>query len=205
MRPVLLLFMSSVAVFAQPFSFGVKAGVPLSDFISAASNSEFNYTAPMQRYIVGGTAEVRLPIGFSIEFDALYRHLQLNGTAIGILPALASQASAGNWEFPLLLKYRFHFPVVRPYIDGGVAWDTLTGLSTAAAQADGILTGDGVGPHHNTTAGVVLGGGVDIHALFMHISPELRYTHWTAVQVSDTLGLVHSNQNQAEFLVGFTF
>jgi len=57
----------------------------------------------------------------------------------------------------------------------------------------------------NSTMGVVLGAGVDIHAIVMHISPEIRFTRWNAAQISDAAGLLHSNQNQAEFLVGFTF
>ena len=53
--------------------------------------------------------------------------------------------------------------------------------------------------------GVVLGAGVDIHAIVMHISPEVRFTRWNSAQISDTAGLLNSNRNQAEFLVGFTF
>jgi hypothetical protein len=57
----------------------------------------------------------------------------------------------------------------------------------------------------NTTMGFVVGGGVDIHAIFLHISPEIRFTRWNSTQISDALGLLHSNLNQGEFLVGFTF
>jgi hypothetical protein len=56
-----------------------------------------------------------------------------------------------------------------------------------------------------TTMGFVVGGGVDIHAVFLHISPEIRFTRWNSTQITDALGLLHSNLNQAEFLVGFTF
>ena len=80
MRPVLLFLLGSTSVFAQPFSAGIKAGVPLNDFLNAAGNGVFNYTAPTQRYIVGGMAEVRLPLGLGVEFDALYRRLNYNGS-----------------------------------------------------------------------------------------------------------------------------
>jgi hypothetical protein len=49
----------------------------------------------------------------------------------------------------------------------------------------------------------VIGGGVGIHALFLHISPEVRYTRWTSQHF--TSFLLNSNQNQAEFLLGITF
>jgi len=69
MRPVLLFLFGSPAFFAQPFSAGIKAGVPLTDFLSAAENG--GYTVSTQRYIVGGVVEVRLPRGFGLECDAL--------------------------------------------------------------------------------------------------------------------------------------
>ena len=208
MRPVLLLLLGSISVFAQPFSAGIKGGVPLTDFLNAAGNGVFNYTAPTQRYIIGGVAEVRLPLGLGVEFDALYRRLVYSGSGNLVDVFTASATTANNWEFPLLLKYRFHFPVVRPYLDAGVAWDTLAGLKqtiTGVSRLDLSSTSSPSELKKNTTMGFVVGGGVDIHAIFLHISPEIRFTRWNSAQISDAAGLLHSNLNQAEFLVGFTF
>jgi hypothetical protein len=203
----MLLAFASTSLLAQPFSAGIKAGVPLTDFLSATENGTFNYTAPTQRYIIGGVAEVRLPLGFGVEFDALYRRLSYTGA--GTLASdifSTSTASGSNWEFPLLLKYRFHFPVVRPFVDAGVAWDTIAGLKETVTESGGAASPAASVSElqRNTTAGFVLGGGVDIHAIFLHISPELRYTRWNSDQIS-AVNLLHSNLNQAEFLVGFTF
>ena len=200
MRPVLLFILGSIPVFAQPFSAGLKAGIPLTDFLTATDNGLFQYNAPTQRYIIGGVAELRLPLGLGVEFDALYRNLQYSSAAM----ASNISASGGNWEFPLLLKYRFHFPVARPFVDGGVAWDTITGLKETVNQ----VASSPSELQRNTTAGFVLGAGVDIHAIFLHISPEIRYTRWNSEQISATLStidLLHSNLNQVEFLVGITF
>jgi hypothetical protein len=208
MRPVLLFLLGSISVFAQPFSAGIKGGVPLTDFLNAAGNGIFNYTAPTQRYIIGGVAEVRLPLGLGVEFDALYRRLGYTGSGNLVDVFTASATTANNWEFPLLLKYRFHFPVVRPYLDAGVAWDTLAGLKqtiTGVSRLDLSSTSSPSELKKNTTMGFVVGGGVDIHAIFLHISPEIRFTRWNSAQISDAAGLLHSNLNQAEFLVGFTF
>jgi opacity protein-like surface antigen len=204
MRPVLLLLLGSLSVFAQPFSAGIKAGIPLTDFLSAAGNGTFDYTAPTQRYIIGGVAEVRLPLGLGVEFDALYRRLGFAGS--GTLDGFTTISATGNnWEFPLLAKYRFHFPVVKPYLDAGVAWDTISGLKeTVVSAALPVMASPSV-LQRNTTMGFVVGGGVDIHAIFLHISPEIRFTRWNSTQITDTLGLLHSNLNQGEFLVGFTF
>jgi opacity protein-like surface antigen len=191
-----------MSVFAQPFSAGIKAGVPLTDSLNASQNGIFEYNAPTQRYIIGGMAEVRLPLGFGVEFDALYRNLQYSSGAIAFN---SISASGSNWEFPLLLKYRFHFPVVRPYVEAGVAWDTITGLKETIDQVAASSPSE---LQKNTTMGFVLGGGVDIHAVFLHISPELRFTRWSSQQINavqSTIDLLHSNLNQAEFLVGITF
>jgi outer membrane protein W len=197
----MLLLFGSTAIFAQPFSAGVKVGIPLTDFLTASQNGVFEYNAPTQRYIIGGVAEVRLPLGFGVEFDALYRNLQYSS---GSVANAAINASGSNWEFPLLLKYRFHFPVVKPFVDAGVAWDTITGLKETVNQV--ATTPSEL--QKNTTMGYVVGAGVDIHALFLHISPEIRYTRWNSMQISDvqsTFDVLHSNLNQAEFLVGITF
>ncbi len=200
MRPVLLLLLGSISVFAQPFSAGIKAGVPLTDFLTATENGTFNITSTTQRYIIGGEAELHLPLGLGVEFDVLYRRLSYNGSGDLLETFTTASSSGSNWEFPLLLKYRFHFPVARPFVDAGVAWDDLTGLKTVGLYSSAIAL-----VNRNTTSGIVFGGGVDIHAIVMHISPEIRYTRWTSAQLSESVGLLHSNLNQAEFLVGFTF
>lgn len=205
MRSVLLFLLGSMSVFAQPFSAGIKAGIPLTDFLNAAGNGTFDYTSPTQLYIIGGVAELRLPLGLGVEFDALYRRLSYTGSGTLAGNFTTISASGSDWEFPLLLKYRFHFPVVKPYLDAGVAWDTVPGITQTISEASSAVLGSAPVVKHNTTMGFVVGGGVDIHAIFLHISPEIRFTRWDSTQISDSLGLLHSNLNQGEFLVGFTF
>jgi hypothetical protein len=220
MRPLILILLSAPLAWTQPFSFGIKGGVPLTDFFSVAESgglenpSEFiTYSATTNRYIVGPTAEWRLPFGLGIEFDALYRHLnyQSSGNLVDVLQT--SQTTASNWEFPILLKYRFPSKIVRPYVDGGVAFDTLSGLKQTVTNTffpSGTTTTTSTGSppelQNTTTEGFVLGGGLDIHIL-LHISPEIRYTRWGSAQFSvpGLASLFHSNQNQAEFLLGITF
>jgi len=198
MRPILWFLLSAVPVLAQPISAGLKVGVPFTGSLTAPENGVLQYNAPTQHYIIGPEVEVRLPFNVGIEFDALYRNLQYSAASVAL------NASGGNWEFPLLLKYRFKFPVARPFVDAGAAWDTITGLKETVSQVS-------TSPSEllkNTTAGVVLGAGVDIHVPFLHISPELRYTRWNSNQISivqSTFNVLHSNLNQAEFLVGITF
>ena len=93
-----------------------------------------------------------------------------------------------------MAKYRLPSRIVRPYVAAGIAWDTLSGVTNAV----GITT------TNSTVTGAVLGGGIDIHAIVIHVSPEIRYTRWTS-QHFNISNVLNSNQNQAEFLVGITF
>jgi hypothetical protein len=207
MRPLSLLFLGAISAFSQPFSAGLKAGVPLTDFINTVQNAS---TTVPNRYIVGAMAEVRLPFGLGVEFDALYRHLNYTSRIVNPVNTITTdRTTASSWEFPLLLKYRFKAPLVRPYLESGIAWDTLSGVTdTISVLTNTVLnTTSSSKPAalaNNTTAGIVLGAGVDIHALLIHVSPELRYTRWSS-QHFNLNGVLSSNQNQAEFLVGITF
>lgn len=191
MTKFLLPLLLAASALAQPFSAGVKVGLPLTDFVNTVNGVTSTTT---NRYLVGPTAELHLPWGFGVEVDALYRHFDYTNIIGSTTGALGSVTGVGDWEFPLLLKYRFPAKVVRPYVDGGVAFDRLTGLTST-------VTGN---PEKGTTMGAVLGAGVDVHLLILHLLPEIRYTRWTSQHFNVT-NVLNSNQNQAEVMVGITF
>ena len=223
MKLTLLLIFSSAASFAQPvsFGFGVKGGLPLTDFINTVSGSRTTVSSVTNRYIVGPTVELRLPFGFGVEADALYRHFSYNSTAslVDVLSTL--RTSSNNWEFPLLVKKRFGgVGPVRPFVDAGVSFNKITGLTQTVSNLvfpNRLTTTSNSNPaelKNDFTAGFTMGGGVEIHLLILRISPEIRYTRWGNQQfngifppggASGITGSLTSNQNQAEFLVGFTF
>jgi hypothetical protein len=211
MRSLVLLLFGAAAAFSQPFSLGVKAGVPLTDFLETVQSPRFGFNSNTKRYIVGPTAELRLPFGLGIEVDALYRRLNYEGSG-NLVDVFSDRRTTGNaWEFPLLLKYRFPSRIVRPYVDAGVAFDTLTGLKQTVTNTifpsrttTTTSSGNPVELKNSTTAGFVIGAGIDVHVV-LHISPEIRYTRWGSQHFSDVIGLLHSNQNQGEFLLGITF
>jgi opacity protein-like surface antigen len=220
MRPLLLLLLCAVGAFSQPFSAGAKVGVPLTDFVSVAGSTTpsgfLDYATHTNRYVVGLTGELHLPFGFGVEVDVLYRHVNYQSTAetLGATTTTTSASTTGTaWEFPLLAKYRFGTKVLHPFLDAGVAWNTLQGLtqtvrSTVLSGTPLSTTSSSSTPselQNNTTRGFVLGGGLDIKILVIHIQPEIRYTRWGAKQFLDPSALLHSNQNQGEFLLGITF
>jgi opacity protein-like surface antigen len=215
MRPLLLLLLGAVPVFSQPFSFGVKLGVPLTDFVDAAGSSQnassfLDYATHTNRYIAGVGAEVRLPFHLGIEVDALYRHYDFQSTQTAGSTTAAASTTSNAFEFPILGKFRFGTKLIHPYLDAGVAFDTLQGLKQAVTTTVGSVTGSTSTSSpsqllHSTTHGFVIGGGLDIKVLVIHIQPEIRYTRWGAEHFFDPSGLLHSNQNQGEFLLGIEF
>ena len=224
MKKLLWFTLASVCAAAQPFTFGFKVGTPANDVLDTVQGSNFNFHTYTNRYLVGPTAELRLPFGLGVEFDALYRHynfqtsgtLPPNGGIPPITTTVTGNASTGAWEFPLLAKYRFPFPIVRPFVDAGVAWDRLQGFTqTVSVLSSTPLTApSGFNqPVRNTTTGFVIGGGLEIHVPFVRISPEIRYTRWgsqlfqpnAAFPGTAVVGGLSSNQNQLEAMVGITF
>jgi hypothetical protein len=207
------LILAAAAASAQPFSYGVKGGMPLTDFVDAARAQNINSSTTTNRYIVGVTGEARLPFGLGVEVDVLYRHFRYSQSS-GISSITTNitniDTTSGAWEFPILAKYRFKGKILRPFVDGGVAWDKLSGLtqtvkSVVATVSHTTTTSSPAELANSTTRGYVLGGGLDLKLLLIHITPEVRLTRWGAKHFIDTTGIVNSKQNQAEFLVGITF
>jgi opacity protein-like surface antigen len=217
MRPLLLLLLSATPAFSQLFSFGLKGGVPLTDFVNAASGDNaagfVDFATHTNRYIIGPTGELHLPFGFSVEVDILYRHVNYQETAQSGTVLTSGSTSGNDWEFPLLGKYRFlRTKLLRPYVDAGISFDTLQGLTQTVTNAvvgtsnsTTSSTGTPSQLQNSTTHGYVFGGGIDIKFLVIHIQPEIRYTRWGAEHFFDLSGLLHSSENQGEFLLGITF
>jgi hypothetical protein len=202
---------------AQPFSFGVKAGVPVADLGYAQYGFHFPVQTVTNRYFIGPTAEVTLPFGFGVEVDAIYRHFRY--TTSGARAGASSTArTVGNaWEFPFLAKRRFGKRSVRPYMDAGIAIDWVYGRQTGSetlvtptlppvttvTPLDWSLSAD-----NSVVAGVALGGGLELGAGVLHFSPEIRYTRWFTphfIGGGGEFGALASQQNQVEVMVGITF
>jgi len=185
MRLVFLLLISFLPAYSQLFSVGVKAGVPLTSAFNDATLSHFD-----DRYVIGPTAEIHFLFHLSLEADALYRRngfgvtaLQNNYVTVGIF-------SVNDWQVPVLGKYQLPgVPMVHPFVDAGPVYRH-------------VSRNNSYPPANANSGGFAIGGGVNLKFLFLRISPEIRYTHWgqTAFNLLTT-----STNNQADFLVGFTF
>jgi hypothetical protein len=177
--------------FGQIFSFGVTGGLGLTDGLQNRAIDGYHFYPDSKDYVVGPMVALGLPFHLSVEIDALYRPLSLDSyisLGNGVNTATA-HAHVSTWEFPVLLKYKFSFPIVKPFVELGPSFRTAGNLN-------------GTSPSHD---GVTLGGGVEVHLLKLKIAPEIRYSHWAADSTTPAGLLPLTNQNQVELLVGLSF
>src|SRR5579862_2917361 len=195
MHRLILLACTLTTAFAAEhlFSFGIKGGVPMTDgFADSTAHGIDTIThtfSDSKNYVIGPTAELSLPLGFSVEADALFRPLNL-ATDNTILPQTLFHSSSdiNSWEFPILGKYHFlHTPVVKPYVEAGP-------IFRHVGSQGSYLSGKGF----------AIGGGVDLKLWLVRISPELRYSRWGG-DAATTFTVPPSQLNQAEFLLGISF
>ena len=198
---ILLGAFSALSASAQSISVGVIGGAPFTDVVNATNQNNLAFLPKSTNFTIGPSFQVNLPLSLRLEVDALYRPYSFSATStaplgFGFASAPPINVSGTQWSFPILAQYRFKLPVVKPFIEGGLSFDHLSDLSTAAKE---ITSGPGqlVQQSH---AGVVLGGGVDVKIPFFRISGELRYTHQGSADFQAI-----SNLNQAEVLVGVHF
>jgi len=196
-----LIFSRPIA--AQPVSAGLKIGAPLTDALTAIETNGVGYTADTHRYVVGPYVEIHLPASFSLEVDALYRRYGFTQiTSVPVAPSTNpffspagfnfADTSVSSWEFPVMLKYKMLKGPVRPYIEGGLVFSRLS-----VTNVPELL--------HRSDTGITLGAGVEIHALVLRISPEIRYEGYLLRNFSGPSDLLQSNRNQVLLMVGIGF
>src|SRR5688500_8682360 len=203
---LLLVFTSAMA--AQPFGAGFKVGLPLNDAFELRSTNNIAGTLKSKKYIIGPQFELRLPAGFSIELDALYTSFRINSVGAVATSLLGASFDTDSWEFPLMLKKKFGganavAASVRPFVDIGASFRRLGDVG----EIGRFITSSGanIGSERNST-GFVIGGGVEIRALFIRISPEIRFTRWGTDNFREGLAnVLETNRNQGQFLVGISF
>jgi hypothetical protein len=214
-----LFFAAALTAPAQRFSFGIKAGAPVT---SAIPGDVSPYSiVDTGRWTVGPTAEVRLVGHLSFEFDALYRGYRAQSSDGAIIAAgtsfinlaapgvFSSRQNTKEWDFPLLLKYRFQAGPIHPFVDGGFEFAhtssdyTLTCLASQdVCSAASIAAGAGTAFVNSQSQyrgsvnrrGPAAGVGLEFKYGRLRIAPEVRYTR-----------LTRPDANQVTVLAGFTF
>jgi hypothetical protein len=197
-----ILVCGAFACAQRPFSLGVIIGASLTGDVQNQNfpvpdgagvyigNASLVYSTP-KRWILGGTVEAHLPFGLSFEADALYHELgftqALYEKSSGTLNSV-SPATVVTWEFPVLAKYRFSFPLVKPFVDAGPAFRSAGNLNNTNPSDHGFAAG--------------LGSEVRVWKL--RVAPQFRYLRWAHDQKSVSASTV-TVPNQIEFLAAITY
>ena len=133
-----LLLTSASSVFAQHISVGIKAGVPLTDVLEATTGGDLPFQAQTRRYTIGPVMDIGLPLGFDLEFGAMYKRVDQKSIALtitGFLPLeeitvpieqrAVISAIGHSWELPVAVQYRFSKSSIRAYVEGGISFNHL--------------------------------------------------------------------------------
>ena len=223
----LVLFALATPAFAQGFHFGVKVGVPITEYFEADPNiRSFDYSSATRRYTVGVSAEWRLRRGFGLELDALYKRMGYVGNTYFASSISGEQITetfdvkGNSWDFPIMAKYRFGQRLA-PYVAGGFVLRHIgpvraRGVTTdrKLALVDNRITSvtvttpiDSSEPpdlRKRTWPGLTVAGGIEFGRGWLRLLPEFRYTRWTS-NISGPRAPLRFEPNQVEFLLGFLF
>src|SRR5437870_13108991 len=96
---------------AGPLGFGIRGGLPLTDFFDNVNNGNCILKSSTNRYIIGPSFELRLPSGCGPAVDALYRRFNYD-TSFNLVDVLTNNGTTRNaWAFPLRTKHRLPTPL----------------------------------------------------------------------------------------------
>lgn len=180
-------------------SFGVIAGLVSDNPKLSNNDSNLSLSTDGNRMFAGGiTAEISLPVMFSLELDFIYMKRSFSqDTAEFFGTNVSSTTSSGNIEFPLILRFR-PIPFINPgfgvyYSRVVTSWtvsaDNYTSTTTNYGKNDfGLVFALGTG--------IPLGSTIDIIA-------DLRYTR----SLNDSGGSTNKSLKfgQIQMFVGVKF
>jgi hypothetical protein len=199
MRAALFVFLSCISSYAaSPVIFGARGGTALTDNTGNAVGSVTSNILG-HSYTVGPTLGVRLPLGFSVEADALYNRRGL-GFGLSNLPNIAGFSTHADWwEFPVMAKFSAGSGPIVPIGGAGVSVQRVSNFGDVPT----FLLSRSTSP---TSVGFVGGGGVQFRVGALHVTPEIRYTRWNGSSWRQAaLDTLLGGRNQMQFLVGITF
>jgi hypothetical protein len=193
-----------------PVQIGLKGGMPLSNTFSTSGAGGLKFSSADRRYIVGATGEFRIFGPVSFEVDTLFRRVgfDYSGPDIDGVSTLRRSTVANWWEFPGLFKVKLGKGTVRPFVDVGASLRHISSIretTYTVANFAPIINDNSVVLNHRNSFGGVAGVGANLVYKKLRFSPEARYTRWANEAFYSGSGLLHTNKDQVDFLVGFTF
>lgn len=160
--------------------------------------------------------EVALPFRLALETNALYQrfHYSSAGDDLTYGNKFTAKTTGNAWSFPVMLKLRLHH---LPYVAAGPVVRHLGGIQQVRNET---IASFPLGRaftmqqrHISNPAdlakrwypGVAVAGGYNLGFSRLRVSPELRYTRWTANIATDNVVPLRFPANQFELLLGFAF
>jgi hypothetical protein len=187
---------------ASPLIIGARGGATVTDNNNGLT-SGFGVASPGRQYAIGPTIGVRLPLGFSVEGDALFNRQSFNLGQFGGFTAASTHTD--SWEFPAMLKFTAGRHSLAPVFGAGVSFrhiNNLGGLDFANVPSY-LLTGS----TSSNSVGFVASGGLRMKFGPVDVTPELRYTRWNSNNLVQSLvdTLTGTSRNETQVLIGLTF
>jgi len=211
MKTILFVFVTiatNQVASAQLVSIGAIGGVPFLDASQGGDES--------RPYIIGPSVEFRLPAGFAVEVDALYRRIGNTfgfnfsgiGAGLNVVPATSfyiNRQRGNDWEFPFLGKYYFRPRTAgwQPFLSTRWALRTVSfrqDISETVIDANGNSHFNSF--HYNFRSDVGVGAVVAAGVLSRwpyRRDPRLRYTYWGSTAQFEL------RRNEAAGVVGISF
>jgi hypothetical protein len=165
-----LLLTAAAANAQQALSVGVTGGAPFTSVVNGNTVNSIQSISKSTNFTIGGAIQVNLPLNLRIEVDGLFRPWSFNLTSLNVFQDISAQ----QYSFPVLLEYRLPGPpLIKPFVEAGLQFDRLAGISAAAKST--ITSGPGE-LLHQSDASIVLGAGIDVKVpKIIRFSGELRY------------------------------
>lgn len=208
-----LLALTTTCALAQSrlsFDFGAYGGRPLAPVLKIQGNQYSGLFGERQfihdpGYTYGPTFSVNLTNRLAAQFDALYKPLRFDTIQSNFASYGNTSTLADWWEFPLTGKWYLGSGEIRPFVQGGVSFNSVAGTTTGYSL--NLLNGKENRSSQsfklsNSPTGFVAGAGFHFKAWKMHLAPVVRYTHWTPA-ISEAG--YWAEPNQLDVLIGLTF
>lgn len=187
---------------AAQMGFGVKGGLNIADLSDLEAIDSLDQLETESKTGFVGGAYVKFPFGpFRLQIEGLYSLKGAKGSNLGTKPW---ETKLTYIEVPVLLKYEFPTPVLKPFLYGGASMAFLMKAemrNEVVDSADWFDVKDGM---KTTDYGLVVGAGIKLLGLTL----EGRYTHGLSNTMEDDPAsvLVNEAKNKTySVMVGFDF
>ena len=206
-----LLLLFSSAAFPQRLLVGAKGGIPLTTGFSGGIDYHTVYSPIVRRYVFGPTVDIGLSRNVRLDLDVLYRRTGWDsfGRLVDQLEPFQSTVRIGAWDFGALPKRVLrNNSGLRPYAGAGVTFRRFFTTRQVFHQFGNprldISKQKVAELRRKNVAGLAFAAGFEAGRT-VRVAPEFRYTRWLMNNVHDAFVGIHTQANQAEFLVSFTF